>query len=281
MVGQCRSGRFDTPDLNAIKMNIQIKERGKGTMLGSWKDVVDKYGEAVAKASLRQGTLPHVPHPFLLPGHGVQWPDSHQFIMEESWWILSWREKLNFESAGEQEATQAQIDLWLRAKDPFYKMEDNPNLEAIRDGASTGIPENVAMAPVAPAPTAASISSEPERRVNPEFCGPDYDKLHGEVMNNLPGAIASWQKTKQKSEVEIAKAEHNTFAAPVTKAAKEQIKATEKKAKYLETVVQTYLVRGRGHYSKPRPRKNNSDVRRNLQGGKGHHRKNECTRIIG
>ena len=118
MVGQCRSGRFDTPDLNAIKMNIQIKERGKRTMLGSWKDVVDNYGEAVAKASLRQGTLPNVPHPFLLPGHGVRWPDSHQFMMEESWWSLSWREKLNFESAGEQEATQAQIEQWLRESAP-------------------------------------------------------------------------------------------------------------------------------------------------------------------
>ena len=120
-------------------------------MLGSWKDVVDKYGEAVAKASLRQGTPPHVPHPFLLPGHGVRWPDSHQFTMEESWWSLSWREKLNFESAGEQEATQAQVDLWLRENDPPYKVEDNPNLEAIRLAAlQAPIPENVAMAPVPP-----------------------------------------------------------------------------------------------------------------------------------
>ena len=44
--------------------------------------------------------------------------------------------------------------------------------------------------------------------------------------------------------------ENNTFAAPVCEATKEQIKPTEKKAKYLETVVQTYLVRGLGHYSK-------------------------------
>ena len=83
-------------------------------------------------------------------------------------------------------------------------MEDNPNLEAIRDGASTGIPENVAMAPVAPAPTAASVPSEAERRVHPEFHGADYDKLHEKVMKGIPGAIASSQKRKQRAEVEIA-----------------------------------------------------------------------------
>ena len=122
-------------------------------MLGSWKDVVDKYGEAVAKASLRQGTLPHVPHPFLLPGHGLQWPDSHQFIMEDEWWTLSWREKLSFESAGEQEATQAQIEQWLRESDPQWLRE---NLEAFRAGASasTGIPR---LDLVAPAATAARM----------------------------------------------------------------------------------------------------------------------------
>ena len=99
-------------------------------------------------------------------------------------------------------------------------MEDNPNLEAIRDGASTGIPGNVAMNPVAPAPTAASVPSEAERRVHPEFYGPDYDKIHEEVLKNLTGAIGSWQEKKTRAEVEIAKAALNPFAAPVIEATK-------------------------------------------------------------
>ena len=54
------------------------------------------------------------PHTLLKEGHGVKWPDSHQFIMEKSWWTASWREEVNFESTAEREATEAHIQQWLR-----------------------------------------------------------------------------------------------------------------------------------------------------------------------
>ena len=110
----------------------------------------------------------------------MRWPESHQFIMEESWWTASWRETVNFESTGERAETDAQIEQWLQENDPNYK--NAPDLETLRAEASTGIPENVAMAPVAPAPTAASVPPLAERRVHPEFHGAEYDKLHDQVM---------------------------------------------------------------------------------------------------
>ena len=114
LISLTRNGRFDTSkELLAIRKNIKVREWGKNVKLGSWKEVVDKHGEAVAYAALRQGTLAHVPHTLLRENHGVKWPNSHQFIMEDSWWTASWREEVNFELAAEREATQAHIQQWL------------------------------------------------------------------------------------------------------------------------------------------------------------------------
>ena len=106
------------------------------------------------------------------------------------------------------------------------------------------------MPPPAPVPTAASVPSEAERRVPPEFYGVEYDKLHEEVLKNLTGAIGSWQKKKLRAEVEIAKAANNPYAAAVIEATKKQIDDVTAKAAELSDVVQIMIGRGRGHYSK-------------------------------
>ena len=173
-----------------------------------------------------------------MEGHGVKWPNSHQFIMEESWWTASWREEVNFESTAEREATEAHIQQWLRENDPHYK--NTSDLETLGAGAKTGIPENAEMLPPAPAPTAASVPSEAERGVHPEFYGPEYDKLHEEVMKNLSDAIASWQKKKSRAEVEIAKAALGPFAGPVVENLKQQLDDVTAKAVALSEVFETF-----------------------------------------
>ena len=87
LIGSARMGNFKVvPELRVIQRNTKLKNWGQNVKLGSWKEVLDKHGEDVAYAALRQGTLAHVPHTLLKEGHGVRWPESHQFIMEESWW---------------------------------------------------------------------------------------------------------------------------------------------------------------------------------------------------
>ena len=83
LIGECKKGDFDTPALKAVKKRIEIKEWGKHAELSSWKQVLEKLGNVVAYTALRQGTLPYVPHSLLLPGHGVKWPDSHEFLLEK------------------------------------------------------------------------------------------------------------------------------------------------------------------------------------------------------
>jgi len=80
-IGECKMGKFDTPFLLAVKKRILTKKWGQEAELGSWKQVLDRFGHNVAYAALRQGTLPYVPHSLLLPGHGVKWPESHEFVL--------------------------------------------------------------------------------------------------------------------------------------------------------------------------------------------------------
>ena len=61
LIGECKQGNFDTPGLAAVRKRIRIKEWGKTAELGSWKQVLDRLGQNVAYAALRQGTLPYVP----------------------------------------------------------------------------------------------------------------------------------------------------------------------------------------------------------------------------
>ena len=81
LIGECNGGQFNTKDLLAIKKRIKLKEWGKTAELSSWQQVLDRHGQNVAYAALRQGTLPYVPHSMLKPGHGLKWPESHEFVL--------------------------------------------------------------------------------------------------------------------------------------------------------------------------------------------------------
>ena len=91
-IGECSRGELDTPAVKDIRRRIAAKEFGKKEELVSWKAVVDLHGEAVAYAALRQGTIPYVPHTLLLPGHGVKWPESHEFVISRRYWSQTWKE---------------------------------------------------------------------------------------------------------------------------------------------------------------------------------------------
>ena len=86
--------------------------------LGSWRQVLDRHGPAVAYAALRQRSLPYVPHTLLSEGHNVAWPDSHEFILTRKWWTESWRTEVNFNFGGQSEAdtakTERGIQEWLK-----------------------------------------------------------------------------------------------------------------------------------------------------------------------
>ena len=118
LIAECKKGDFDTPALRAVKKRIKIKEWGKQTELATWKQVLDRLGENVAYAALRQGTLPYVPHSLLLPGHGVKWPDSHEFVLEK-YWHENWREEVVWQTDDEDPtAVQVAVDDWLSKIDP-------------------------------------------------------------------------------------------------------------------------------------------------------------------
>ena len=85
LIGDCERGNFDTPELRAVKKD-HVKEWGTEAELGSWKTVLDRRGQNVAYAAPRQGALPYVPHSLLLPGHGVKWLESHEFILSKQFW---------------------------------------------------------------------------------------------------------------------------------------------------------------------------------------------------
>ena len=95
-IGECKGGKFDTPFLLAVKKRILTKRWGQEAELGSWKQVLDRVGHNVAYAALRQGTLPYVPHSLLLPGHGVKWPESHEFVLTNRFWRVSWQSEVEF-----------------------------------------------------------------------------------------------------------------------------------------------------------------------------------------
>ena len=205
-----------------------MKEWGKDSELGSWKTVLDRHGPNVAYAALRQGTLPYVPHSLLLPGHGVKWPESHEFIMQRKFWRQNWRETIDFETDEEQAATQKEINGWLKKHEPGCNSDDLQDWAGLLTSASTGIPDNVVMEPIAP-PTDTVIKSEAERAIHPDFCGPKYDELHNMVVKNISSVVGVWPKKKTKHEIEFAKAEGNPLCAPVIKNAKLHLQLIEVK----------------------------------------------------
>ena len=117
MISMCKGGSFDTPEIHALK-KIFEKTHGHDVELGSWKQVVDRHGPAVAFAALRQGTLPYIPHTLLRPGHGVAWPESHEFILTRRWWKESWRNEITYRGTSEADTAKEERDIrkWLMEK---------------------------------------------------------------------------------------------------------------------------------------------------------------------
>ena len=155
-IAKCEHGNFNTPYLKKLNKKCKVKDWGKTRRLGSWKEVCDLHGENVALAALKQGTLPYCPHPLLKPGHGVKWPDSHQFVLTETHWKDSWNTEDGVEADAEN--AQPEIDELFAAHEPPPEL---PAWDAFRRGASTGMPQPAPTPAEEPAPTPA----QPEKKV--------------------------------------------------------------------------------------------------------------------
>ena len=247
LIGECHRGNFDTPSLRAVRKRILIKEWGKSAELGSWKQVLDRHGQNVACAALRQGTLPYVPHTLLLPGHGVKWPESHEFLMERKFWNQHWREEVRFESDDDNAVTKAEINQWLR--DNGVQCDEHQEWSDVKDSALTGIPSGMDMPSLAPTPTV-TVKTEEERAIHPDFCGPKYDELHSQVAKNIQRVIQEWPKHKSKHEIAVAKAEPHPLCTGVIGNLKALLQAVDKNYKSLEEANTAIAVKRRGFLSK-------------------------------
>ena len=243
LIGDCRHGKFDTPELNEIRRKIQVKNWGKNNELGSWKAVLDRHGENVAYAALRQGTLPYVPHSLLRPGHGVKWPESHEFILERRYWKTSWREEVNFETPDERTATAAEIDDFLAKRGDV----SCPGWDEMLARAATGIPSGMDCSQ--PAEPAREIKTEEERAVHPQHCGKKYDEQHAATQKNLQKVIAEWPKNKSRHEISLAKADSHPLCKEVVNNTKTVLGAADATFKKLENTYKQMEVKGKGFLS--------------------------------
>lgn len=212
-IGECKRGNFNTPFFNAVKKRILTKQWGREAELGSWKQVLDRVGHNVAYAALRQGTLPYVPHSLLLPGHGVKWPESHEFVLTRKFWKETWQSEVEFRD-DDPEITQKAIKEFLDT--PGNQSEAHQTWEELTGTVMRGIPNGEEMeTPVQaePAATATSVKSEFERSIHPEFCGVKYDELHSTTVKNITKVTGQWPGKKQKFEVDVAKAEAHPMCA--------------------------------------------------------------------
>ena len=172
---------------------------GKEKKLGSWKQLCDKHGKEVAYAALKQGTIPHVPHTMLKPGHGVQWPENRQFVMEETYWKQHWRDTITWETDDDEFPAdlEAQISKFIAESNDAPKAWDE-----FAATAETAIPTGMHF----PQPAAAAVvQTEIERAIHPDHSGPKYDELHAFTLKQLNKLVGEWSKAKQKVDVNINK----------------------------------------------------------------------------
>ena len=151
---------------------------GKDKKLGSWKQLCDKHGKEVAYAALKQGTIPHVPHTVLKPGHGVQWPENRQFVMEETYWKQHWRDTITWETDDDEFPADLEAQI-----SKFIGESDTPAWEEFQKTAEAGIPTGMVFPQ--PAATAVPIKTEIERAIHPNHSGPKYDQEHASLFKNL------------------------------------------------------------------------------------------------
>ena len=97
-------------------MHQQRKDWGETKDLGTWKTGLERHGPLVAYAALQAGTLPYVPRGPLSDGHGLAWPDSHEFVVSRKFWKNTWRNELTFLSEAETSETERQINEWLNCE---------------------------------------------------------------------------------------------------------------------------------------------------------------------
>ena len=256
-IGECKKGQFDTPFLIAIKKRIKIKQWGKETELGSWKQVVDRHGPAVAFAALRQGTLPYVPHSLLLPGHGLKFPESHEFLMARRFWGETWKTEIEYPDDDPIE-TQHGIDEFLRK-------ENSNTLEMTVARASRGLPEGVTLpapppqqdpaatvAPTLPAATAHPAATVPIKQEGvPAHCGVKYDEAHGSASKNITKVVGQWPGLQKRHELTVLKVQDHPMVKggmPLQEVQRMLVMCS-KKFDQIEKVHLEMQLKGRGFHS--------------------------------
>ena len=243
-IAKCKHGVFDTPYLRQVKKKCKLKEWGKTRRLGSWKEVCNIHGENVAIAALKQGNLPYCPHTLLLPGHNLKWPDSHQFILSETYWRDSWEKEVGVEADGEDKDTQHEIDAFC---DKHKAPEEVPAWDAFMKEASTRIPEGEVMPEPTPTPTPAAEMSESERRVSPEYTGRQYDLVYTNFKKDSKKFVEEWPKKQRNHDVNIKKTTTHSMCSgsPAMKSAVDLLAACVKDFGEIQTTVTGEAVTGK------------------------------------
>ena len=246
-ISECKRGNFDTPAVKSIKRRIRTKEWGKKEELASWKQVVDKHGSNVAYAALRQGTLPYVPHTLLLPGHGVKWPESHEFIMSRTYWTSSWKDELAIVADDEDMPSDETIDKFISEAGYDTGIARLKTRDAVLAGALTGIPKDIGEQAETATP---EVRTEAMRSIHPEHSGNKYDEVHNTVMKNIAKCMSEWPRFKSKHEVSIAKAGGNPLAKPVCDRTNALLAQADTDYKHVTDQFTTISVKGKGFLSK-------------------------------
>ena len=174
---------------------------GKDKKLGSWKQLCDKHGKEVSYAALKQGTIPHVAHTLLKPGHGVQWPENRQFVMEETYWKQHWRDTITWETDGDEFPAdlEAQISEFIAEN-----KDDTPEAwDEFAATAETAIPTWMHF----PQPAAAAVVqiSDDERAIHPDYSGTKYDELHTVTLKILNKLVSEWSRARLRADVCLKK----------------------------------------------------------------------------
>ena len=218
-------------------------------MLVSWDEVVKKYGECSAYTALSQGTLPYVPHTLLMPGHQVQWPNSHQFVLSRQFWTATWKDELDFLVGREDEMPSHEtINRFLR-ENGFIGGSDS-----LPARASVGMPSDIEMPQ--PAPPAPTVEVKPEtmtaavRAVHPDYSGLMYDTLHRIVIRNTRTVLREWPKHRSKHEKILAKASFHNLAIATCDEMRAILKEADTTFNEIKEAFVIIEVHGKGRLSK-------------------------------
>ena len=83
-----------------------------------------------------------MPHSLLLPGHGVPWPESHEFVLTKKYWHEHWKQEVAFDDE-DPVATQQAIDEFLAS--PETQCEEHTSWTELTATVMTGIPSGETM----------------------------------------------------------------------------------------------------------------------------------------